>query len=134
MKSDATSVETYLAQLPADRREALGVVRDLVRRIWPGIEEDMSYSMPTFHLDGHALCALASQKSFMALYIMPYDLLIAFKNELKLHDTGRSCIRFKRLSPELLDLLDRVLKYTGTRLPESKHLDKPGNIKSYVKP
>ncbi len=134
MKSDATGVETYLAQLPADRREALGVVRDLVHRIWPSIREDMSYGMPTFHLEGHALCALASQKSFMALYIMPYDLLIAFKNELMLHDTGRSCIRFKRLTPELLDLLDRVLKYTGTRLHDSTHLDKPGNIKSYVKP
>jgi uncharacterized protein YdhG (YjbR/CyaY superfamily) len=114
LKIEAATVPDYLAQLPDDRRMALDAIRTTLLRIWPALKEDMAYGMPTFHLDGHALAALASQKSFMAVYIMPYDLLVAFKNELKLYDTGRSCIRF-------------------TRLTESEYLGRPGNVKSYSK-
>jgi hypothetical protein len=52
----------------------------------------------------------------MALYVMPYDLLVAFKNDLKVHDTGKSCIRFKRLDSGILDLFDRIIKYTGNQI------------------
>ncbi len=105
----------------------------MVLEIWPDVHEDMAYNMPTYHLDGEPFCALANQKHFMALYIMPYDLLSAFKNDLIAQDHGRSCIRFKRLTPELLALFDRVIKYTGTRLPESAHFGKANNMHTYVR-
>ena len=119
MKIAAASVEEYMAKLPVDRRDALGNVRVLIQRIWPRIKVDLAYDMPTFHLDGQALCAIANQKNFMALYVMHHDLLIAFKNDLKVRDTGKSCIRFKRLDPELLDLFDRIIKYTGSQMSTS---------------
>ena len=49
--------------------------------------------MPTYILDGEALCAVASQKSHMALYIMPHDLLKHFSGKLKKFNMGKSCIR-----------------------------------------
>lgn len=124
MKADP-ALDLYYGSLPGERRDALLAIRQLVRRTWPEATEDMSYNMPTFSLGGHALCAIASQKHFMALYIMPYDLLGAFKNDLKIHDCGKSCIRFKRLEPATYDLFDRIIKYTGSQLALSRTTAKP---------
>ena len=130
MKTAALTIADYYDELSSDRREALNAVRKLIKRIWPSITEDMSSGMPTFHLEGQALCALASQKHFMALYIMPYDLLDAFKNDLRIYDRGKSCIRFKTLEPATLDLFDRIIKYTGSQIGLSRLIDKPGGPKS----
>ncbi len=56
----------------------------------------------------------------MALYILPHDLLHAFKKDLLVYDRGRSCIRFKRLEADTLDLFDRIIKYTGSQMHESQ--------------
>ena len=128
-KTISASVAEYLDALPEDRRNDLAALRELVVRIWPNATEDMALGMPTFHLDGHPLCAMASQKHFMALYIMPYDLLLAFKNDLMVLDRGKSCIRFKRLDPGLEDLFDRIIKYTGSQLHTSIHYGKAGNLR-----
>jgi uncharacterized protein YdhG (YjbR/CyaY superfamily) len=132
-KRPTPTLEDYWASLPEDRRADLTVMREMVLRIWTDAQEDMACNMPTYHLDGEPFCALANQKHFMALYIMPYDLLDAFRNDLIVQDHGRSCIRFKRLTPQLLDLFDRVLKYTGTRLPESVHFGKGSNVHTYLR-
>lgn len=109
----------YFAALPEERREALGQVRHLIFEAWPKAVEDMSHGMPTYFLEGEPFCAIASQKHFMALYIMPYDLLNVFAMDLKIHDTGLSCIRFKRLDDTTMILFDRIIKYTGSQLATS---------------
>ncbi|MEO8588892.1 MAG: DUF1801 domain-containing protein [Flavobacteriales bacterium] len=133
MKTAALTTRDYYNELASDRQEALGTVRKLIKRIWPAITEDMSLGMPTFHLEGQALCAVASQKHFMALYIMPYDLLDAFKNDLRIYDRGKSCIRFKHLEPSTVDLFDRIIKYTGSQIGLSRLVDKPGGPKGSSK-
>ena len=81
MKSDAATVEAYLAALPDDRREAVETVRRVVLEHLPdGYEETMDFGMIAYvvpletHPDtynGHPLmyAALASQKHHMALYL-----------------------------------------------------------------
>lgn len=93
----------------------------------------MALNMPTYHLNGAPFCALASQKHYMAIYVLPYDLLDVFRLELLMHDRGRSCIRFKQLSPELTDLLDRMVKYIGTRFEESVHYGRQRNVHTYLR-
>ncbi len=119
MKTLALTASDYFASLPDDRREALLLLRKLIKEIWTDIEENMDLGMPTYHRNGHALWAIANQKHFMALYVMPHDLLNAFKNDLLIYNTGRSCIRFKKLASETLDLFDRIIKYTGNQMDES---------------
>ncbi|MBX2979801.1 MAG: DUF1801 domain-containing protein [Flavobacteriales bacterium] len=128
-KIQAATASAYFDELASDRKEALLQLRSMIRKIWPACTEDLSLGMPTFHLNGHAFCAIADQKRFMAIYLMHYDLLIAFKNELKRFDCGKSCIRFKRIEPELMDLLDRVIKFTGSQMELSIHYGKPGNTR-----
>ncbi len=123
------NVNDYLESIPEDRRATLVAIRDMIKGIWPDVVEDMAFGMPTFHLEGQAFCALASQKHFMALYLMHYDLLNAFKHDLMMYDCGKSCIRFKRLEPHTLDLFDRVIKYTGNQMRSSRHFGKTGNMR-----
>ena len=46
MKSKATTVEQYLAELPEDRRDALQAVREVILKNLPkGYEEGIQYGM-----------------------------------------------------------------------------------------
>lgn len=119
MEQAEGTLDAYYGSLAPDRRDALLALRKLVRNTWP-CTEDMALGMPTFHLHGKPLFAIASQKHFMALYVVPYDLLEIFKNDLMVFDRGRSCIRFKRLEPETLILFDRIIKYVGDQKASSK--------------
>ena len=81
VKSDASTVEEYLAGLPEERREAIEAVRRVVLEHLPdGYEECMQFGMigyvvplsrypVTYNKQALQLAALASQKRYMALYL-----------------------------------------------------------------
>ena len=55
MKTDIkppTTVDEYMQRLPADVREALENLRQLIRSIAPDAEELISYQMPSYKLQG----------------------------------------------------------------------------------
>jgi hypothetical protein len=128
VSSSASTVEEYLASLPADRRAAIGRVRDVVNaRLPPGYEETMQYGMiswivPTSRLaatyNGQplALASLASQKQYMALYLMTvYQGRLAawFRDAYaasgKKLDMGKACVRFKTLDALPLDVVGEAI-------------------------
>lgn len=125
MRSAPLEIQDYFEQLPSDRRETLGALRSLIKRVWPEATEDLSYGMPTYHIDGRPAFGLANQKHFMAVHVLPYDLLEPFKNDLKVHDCGKSCIRFRRMDDATFELLDRIIKYTGSQLHLSRITARP---------
>ena len=119
MKSSARTVAEYFEELDDARREPMMRLRKLIRDIWPDVSESMSDGKPAYRLKGISFCAIANHKEYMALYIMPHDLLLPFRKDLLIYDRGRSCIRFKQLEQETYDLFDRILKYTGNQISES---------------
>ena len=86
MQSQATTVEQYLAELPDDRRAAISAVRKVILKNFnKGYEEGMQYGAIGYYVP-HSLypagyhcdprqplgfAALASQKNYMSLYMMP---------------------------------------------------------------
>ncbi|HZK81831.1 MAG TPA: DUF1801 domain-containing protein, partial [Humisphaera sp.] len=85
MKSNAATVEQYLAELPEDRRAAIGAVRDVIlKNLDADYEEGMQYGMigyyvphrifpAGYHCDPKQplpFAALGSQKNHMAIYLM----------------------------------------------------------------
>jgi uncharacterized protein YdhG (YjbR/CyaY superfamily) len=128
--SKTVTLKNYLDVLPPERREVLELLRESIFRICPEVEETMSAGMPTFTLHGHPFLSLASRKNYVALYIVPHDLLNAFKTELRQYDHGRSCIRFKRLDPKFLGLLERIIRYTGSQLSTSKFFKKELSVEA----
>lgn len=125
VKSAASNVEEYLAELPPERAGIVSEVRELVLQNLPiGIEETMNFGMISYEVplsrypmtyNGQPLmyAALAAQKNNYALYLhsvygseeVAQELHDAYEAaEMKL-DVGKSCLRFKRLDQLVPDAL-----------------------------
>jgi uncharacterized protein YdhG (YjbR/CyaY superfamily) len=52
MRMAATTIDDYLASVPADKRAVLQTLRQQIRRAAPDATEAMSYGRPAFRLDG----------------------------------------------------------------------------------
>ncbi len=116
MKASSPTVATFLAGLPAERRAEVERVRDAIRRRLPaGYEEVVSKNMLVYQVplekypdtyNGHPLwyVALASEKSYLSLHLMPVygdkalaeQLAEGFRSAGKKLDMGKACIHFKK--------------------------------------
>ncbi|HET7218164.1 MAG TPA: DUF1801 domain-containing protein [Vicinamibacterales bacterium] len=130
MASKPTTVKEYLASLPNDRRAAMEQVRKVIVDNLPkGYEEGtalgmLMYSVPLSVLpntyNGQPLCyaALASQKNYMSVHLMPLygdkKTEAWFRSEFKARgkklDMGKSCVRFKNVDDLPLDLIGDVIR------------------------
>ncbi|MDY6893351.1 MAG: DUF1801 domain-containing protein [Chloroflexota bacterium] len=133
MRSDAATVEQYLAELPDSRRAALEVVRKQILENLPqGYEEVMNWGMITYQVplevypdtyNGKPLmyAALASQKNHMAVYLigtyMDEEARRTFEADYhatgKRYDVGRSCVRFRKLDDLPLPLIGKAVSLFG---------------------
>lgn len=115
MQSTATTVDIYLEEVPAERRDALIRLCTLCRTLLPGFEESMKYGMPGYARNGVVEVGFASQKHFIALYILRNDVMDAHRALLdgKGISLGKGCIRYSR--PERIDfaVVEKLLKETA---------------------
>lgn len=147
VSSAATTVEDYLAELPAERAAVLEEVRELVLSALPdGVEETMNFGMISYEIplerypdtyNGQPLmfASLAAQKHHYSLYLhgvyasedAATQLADAYAEaDMKL-DMGKSCVRFKRLDQLLPDAIagaigavsvdDYIALYEASRTP-----------------
>jgi len=110
MTSKAPNVESYVREVPAGRRAAIEKLRSLCRRNLTGYEECMEYGLPGYKRNGVLEIAFASQKQYIALYVMKKDVLDEFRGALSAASTGKGCIRFSK--PDRMDfaVLQRLLR------------------------
>ena len=133
VKSEASTVEEYLAELPEDRRAVVAEVRRLILENLPsGYREGMNWGMITYEIplerypttyNGQPLgyVALAAQKNYYALYLLgvyadseqEIALSKAYAEAGKRLDMGKSCLRFRKLD----DLLMRPVAQTIASTP-----------------
>ena len=129
MRSEAKTVDEYLAELPDDRRLAIETVRDTILANLPaGFEEVMNWGMITYQVpietfpdtyNGKPLmyAALASQKNHMAVYLTSVYSLpgqaeefeAAYRATGKRYDMGKSCVRFRKLDDLPLELIGETI-------------------------
>ncbi|MFE4451074.1 iron chaperone [Streptomyces sp. NPDC056796] len=113
VRSTAEDVDGYLAEAPAERRDALSDLRRLCRAELKGFDEVMAYGMPAYERDGVAEVAFASQKQYISFYLMRGDVREAFEERLAGQDMGKGCLRFRRPDTIDLDLVRDLLKATA---------------------
>ncbi len=131
MRSEAGTVDAYLAELPEERRATLQAVRDVILESLPdGYEESMNWGMITYEVpltiypdtyNGKPLAyaALASQKNYMALYLsgiyMDEEAREKFERDYratgKRFDVGKSCVRFRKLEDLPLPVIADAIRY-----------------------
>ena len=125
VRSNAATVEEYLTELAPDRREQIGVVRNVVLDNLPeGYAESMNWGMisweipldrypKTYNKQPLMYAALASQKNYMSLYLMcvyvhdgtQTEFERSFKASGKKLNMGKSCVRFKTTDDLPMDLI-----------------------------
>ena len=140
VKSEASTAEEYLSELPDDRREAMDVVRGVVLANLPdGFQEEMQFGMISYVVpletfpktyNGKPLTyvSLASQKNHMSLYLMSiyadeenarqFDAEFVAKG--KKMDRGKACVRFKKVDDLPLDVIGHAVADTSvgrSRMP-----------------
>jgi hypothetical protein len=128
-KSSSTTVATFLAKLPLERRREVERVRDVVRRHLPeGYEEAIGKNMLVYQVplkrysdtyNGHPLwyVALASEKSYLSLHLMPVygdaaqakRLKDGFQAAGKKLDIGKACIHFRTADDLALDVIGEIV-------------------------
>ncbi len=132
MRSDADTVEQYLAELPDDRRDAIETVRDTILVNLPdGYVEEMNFGMITYSVplatypdtyNGQPLmyAGLASQKNHMAVYLTGVyadedqrdAFLDRYRETGKRLDMGKSCVRFRRIDDLPVELIGDTIAGT----------------------
>lgn len=138
VQSKAKTVKEYLAELPEDRRAAIQAVREVVLENLDGeFEEGMTYGMigyyvphsvypPGYHCDPRMplpFANLASQKNHMALYLMCLYgdekqrkwFEAEWKKTGKKLDSGKSCLRFKKLDDLALDVIGQTIRKVSAK-------------------
>jgi uncharacterized protein YdhG (YjbR/CyaY superfamily) len=118
MISNESNVDAYMQSLEPERRAALAEVRTAINEVVPEAVETMKYRMPTFTVGDHILCAFASQKRYMSLY-MDVSLVDKHREELAGLNLGRSCIRFTKLEKLPLDTVRTILAETVEKIGAS---------------
>ena len=131
-QTQPSTVEDYIAALPADRAEQIARLRELIlRRLPEGYVEQIDFGMIAYVIpletypetyNGHPLmyAALASQKRHMSLYLMNVYgdeatqrwFTEGFASSGKKLDMGKACVRFKRLEDLPLEFIGDVIEHT----------------------
>jgi uncharacterized protein YdhG (YjbR/CyaY superfamily) len=134
VNSQATCPDSYISQLPEDRKVPIEQLRKTILDNLPsGFKEEMSYGMVGYvvphsifprgyHCDPKLplpFMSFASQKNFIALYHMGIyakkEVLDWFVSEYPKHcktklDMGKSCIRFKKPDQIPFDLIAELCR------------------------
>jgi Domain of unknown function (DU1801) len=133
MRSEATTVEAYLDELPEDRRTAIAAVRDTIRAHLPdGYREAMNWGMiayevpletcpVTYNNQPLIYAALASQKNYMAVYLsgiyVDENTRARFEEAYlasgKRLNAGKSCVRFRKLDDLPLEVIGDAIAATS---------------------
>ena len=66
-----STVDEYVESLPDHVRPVMAGIRRSIRAVAPDVTETISYSMPTFVLDGRPLVHVAAWKKHIGLYPLP---------------------------------------------------------------
>jgi uncharacterized protein YdhG (YjbR/CyaY superfamily) len=69
----------------------------------------MEYGMPCYKRNGVVEVSFASQKQYIALYVLKKDVVDEFRSALSATSIGKGCIRFAKPDKIDFDVLDRLL-------------------------
>jgi hypothetical protein len=117
VSTQALTFEQYLDGLPAERRGEVERVWRVVREHAPGgYVEEIGPKFLTFKAGDEMYVALANQKNYISLYLMPVYFFPELKAKLDASlngvKCGKSCVNFKRADELPLDTVAEIVAAT----------------------
>jgi uncharacterized protein YdhG (YjbR/CyaY superfamily) len=105
-----TTVDEYMAALPADVRAVMEQLRATIRAAAPDATESIAYLMPALRTDGRFLVSYAAFKRHFSLFPASDVVVDELGDELTPYLAGKGTIQFKAASPLPLDLIARIVR------------------------
>lgn len=109
-----STLDEYLDSVPSDRRDHLRRVWETVRAHAPvGFGEEIGPKFLTLSAEGEWYVALANQKNYMSIYLMPIYVFPEQREKLyasgKKFKGGKSCINFTNADNLPLDIVGEII-------------------------
>jgi uncharacterized protein YdhG (YjbR/CyaY superfamily) len=117
-KTDFKSVDEYIAAQPEAVQGLLEHVRSTIRKAVPGVEEVISYKIPTYKLHGGPVLYFAGWRRHYSLYPATDQVVAAFKNDLAPYEVNKGTIRFPLSEPVPVKLIERIAKFRAKQVAE----------------
>jgi len=119
-KTDADTVDAYIARQPEDVQRVLERVRSIIRKAVPGGEEVISYAIPAYKLHGSTVLFFAGWKEHYSLYPAGEELDPEFKDELAPYKRSKGTIRFPLSEPVPAKLIERIAMFRAKQIAENE--------------
>ena len=116
-QSAPTTVDAYIAAFPPEVQAILHQIRQVIHETLPGLEETISYGMPTFTLNGKYLVYIAAHKKHIGLYPAPTG-VEEFQEAVALYGGGKGTLKFPLDKPMPFDLIRRVARFRAKEQAE----------------
>ncbi len=110
MLSKKKTVPAYISEAPVDRRPILKKLRAMIRKTAPRAKDTMREGVPLYEIGDEMLCALASQKQYVAFYVCNVKIPSRLKAELGKANCGKSCVRYRKPGDVVIPALQKLLR------------------------
>ena len=117
-RSQAKTVDDYIAAFPSAVRTILEKVRRTIRKAAPDAEEAMKYAIPTFVLNGN-LVHFAAFERHIGFYPAPSG-IAAFGKELSGYKSAKGSVQFPLDEPIPYDLIARIVQFRVEEQQQAK--------------
>lgn len=110
-KTDYKTIQEYHDVQPAEAQERLQVIRDIIHKAVPDVEETISYQIPCFRYHGYLIYYSAYAKHISLSHPYSQAFLKAFENDLKAYKVSKSAIQIPNNKPLPVDLIKRIIDF-----------------------
>ena len=104
-------IDAFLADRPADVRDALEALRRTIAAAAPDAVEALAYGVPAFRYRGRPLVSFGAGKGHCSFYVQSPDVMNAHREAVAGYDTTKGTIHFTPFAPlpdELVTMLVRA--------------------------
>lgn len=108
-KQVAATIDEYIASFPAETRERLEVVREIVRKEAPEAVEAIKYDMPTFVLNGNMVCFAAFSKHLSVFPIT--DAMERVIPDVSQYRSGVATAKFPHSKPLPIKVITEMVRF-----------------------
>ena len=108
-KTPPQDIDAYIAGFPEDVQAKLEKLRATIHQAAPGVQEKISYQMPTFFLEGN-LVHFAAYKNHIGFYPTPSG-IEQFKDALSVYKSAKGSVQFPLDQPIPYELVGEIVAF-----------------------
>lgn len=108
MSDTLLNIDAYIKAFPAEVQLCLEQLRATIQKAAPGVEECISYGIPTFKLGRKTLVHFAGYRRHIGFYPAP-SALKAFSGDISLYKSSKGAVQFPLNRPMPLELISRMV-------------------------